>query len=530
VSAPPRYDCDWVVVGSGFGGSVAALRLAEKGYRVVVLEQGRRFDPADFPKTNWDLPNWLWLPQLRWHGFFRMSLFRHLLVLSGTGVGGGSLVYSNTLPIPKPEFFAAPGWAHLADWERELAPHYETARQMLGTTLNPRLETGDRALADLAARRGIAERFEPTEVAVFFGEPDVEVPDPYFDGRGPARTGCTFCGACMTGCRYGAKNTLDRNYLWLAEGLGVEIRARTRVTDLEPVDGPEGDGGEGWRVNWRDSTSLLPRRGRLVCRGVVLAGGVLGTVPLLLRLRRTRLPRLSVRVGHRVRTNSESLLGVTAMRKETVFSEGIAIGSILNTDPHSNLEPVRYASGSGFWRILASPLTHGPNALVRVLRALAGLVRHPVRNLKALLVRDWAKHTQILLYMRTIDSTLRLRRSWWGGLRTTMEEGARPEALMSEARELAREFAAIVDGQPMALLTETVLGIPNTAHILGGCVMGRDPAEGVIDHQHRVFGYRGLLVCDGSTVSANPGVNPSLTITALSERAMTFIPPHSNPG
>jgi cholesterol oxidase len=517
------HDADWVVVGSGFGGSVSALRLAEKGHRVVVMEQGHRFEAADFPRTNWNLPRWLWLPALHWHGIFRISLFRHLLVLSGTGVGGGSLVYGNTLPLPKRDFFSAPSWAHLAPWEEELATHYETARRMLGTVPNPRLEAGDRALAQLAARRGLTQHFEPTTVAVFFGEPEVEVPDPYFGGRGPPRSGCTFCGGCMTGCRHGAKNTLDRNYLWLAGGLGAEVRPGTRVTGLEPLDGTAGDGTRGWRVRWRSTGFLRPTSGELTCRGVVLAGGVLGTLPLLLRLRRTTLPRLSPRVGHRVRTNSESLLGVTALGRDTVLSDGIAIGSILHTDPQSHLEPVRYGAGSGFWRLAASPMSHGRGPLVRLGRAMAALARNPVRNGKALLVDDWAKRTQILLFMRTIDSTLRLGLGPLGGLRSHQEEGPRPEALLPEAQELAREFAEIVDGQPMALLTETLLGIPTTAHILGGCVMGRGPEEGVIDHRHRVFGYRNLLVCDGSAVSANPGVNPSLTITALAERAMSFV-------
>jgi cholesterol oxidase len=524
VSAPGPFDRDWVVVGSGFGGSVSALRLAEKGYRVTVLEQGRRLEADDFPRTNWDLRRWLWIPALRCFGLFRITFFRHLTALTGVGVGGGSLMYANTLPIPKAEFFRAPGWGELADWENELAPHYQTARRMLGTAVNPQLEIGDLALARIAADLGIADEFEPTTVAVFFGQPEVEIPDPYFGGEGPPRTGCNFCGGCMIGCRYGAKNTLDRNYLWLAERRGAEVRASTRVVDITPLDGPAGDGSAGYRVHWRSTTSWWPRGGELTCRGVVLAGGVLGTVPLLLRLRRGSLPRLSDRVGHRVRTNSESLLGVTALRPDTVFSDGIAIGSILHTDPHSHLEPVRYPAGSGFWRILASPLSHGRNAVTRLARALAELVRHPGCNLKALLVRDWAKHTQILLFMRTIESTLRLRPGLFG-VRTGLEEGERPTALIPEARELAGRFASIVEGQPVALITETLLGIPTTAHLLGGCVMGRDPGEGVIDADHRVFGYRDLLVCDGSTVSANPGVNPSLTITALAERAMARIPP-----
>lgn len=516
-----EFDFDYIVIGSGFGGSVSALRLSEKGYRVLVLEKGKRLGADDFPKTNWNLKRWFWLPSLKFFGLFRLSFFRHITVLSGAGVGGGSLVYANTLPVPKREFFTAPGWAHLADWETELKPFYPLAKKMLGTARNPRLETGDLALKQLAREIGKENEFEPTEVAVFFGEPDVTVPDPYFGGEGPERSGCNFCGGCMTGCRHNAKNTLDKNYLYFAEKKGARIQAESEVTDVAPLGNEDGSGG--YRVSWRQSTRYFGRKGSFTCKGVVFSGGVLGTVKLLLKLKKKSLPRLSDKVGRGVRTNSESLIGITTTDKNTVFSDGIAIGSILHTDAHSHLEPVRYAAGSGFWRILMSPMVAGPNALVRLWRVLKDLALHPVRGLKTYFVDDWAKRTQILLFMQTINSTLRFRRGLFG-LGSAMEQGAAPTAFIPEAKELADKYARIAGGKPTVLLTETLLGIPTTAHILGGAIMGRDASEGVIDKDNRVFGYRNMFVCDGSMITANPGVNPSLTITALSERAMSKIP------
>jgi len=516
---------DYIIIGSGFGGAVSALRLAEKGYRVLVLEKGREFSTEAYPRTNWNLRRWMWLPALRFFGFFKITLFRHLTILSGVGVGGGSLVYANTLPRPKPGFFTAPSWAHLADWEGELAPFYPVAEAMLGTSLNPRMEAGDLALRRLSEEIGRREHFQPTNVAVFFGEPEVEVRDPYYGGLGPDRSGCNFCGACMVGCRYGAKNTLDRNYLYFARRAGAEIRAESKVFDVAPLDG--GGGASGYRVRWKSSTrGPFPVRYQATARGVVFAGGVLGTVPLLLKMRGRSLPRLSARVGCRVRTNSESLSGVLTYDPETVFSDGVAIGSILHTDDHSHLEPVRYPSGSGFWRLLMAPMVHGSNALTRFGKILWDLFRHPVLNLRALFVRDWARKTQILLFMRTLDSTLRFEPGPLG-MRSCEEEGPAPTAFMPEAKELAERYASLVKGKPYVLLTESLLGIPTTAHILGGAVMGRDASEGVIDADHRVFGYRNLYVCDGSAVTANPGVNPSLTICALTERAMKKIPHRS---
>jgi cholesterol oxidase len=518
-----QYDHDYIVIGSGFGGSVAALRLSEKGYRVLVLEKGKRLSDKDFPKRNWNLRKWLWVPALRFFGFFRITLFRHLTVLSGVGVGGGSLVYANALQVPPKTFFRSGSWAGLADWEQELAPHYQTVLAMLGAVPNPRLEPGDRALEKLAGDRGQAGRFGAVTTAVFFGEPEVTVPDPYFNGKGPERAGCNFCGGCMVGCRFNAKNTLDKNYLPLAEGMGAKVLPESEAVDVAPLG--RADGSEGYRVAWRSSTAWNGRKGSATCRGVVFSGGVLGTVKLLAKLGKSSLPGLSERVGHGVRTNSESLMGVMTFDNATKFSDGVAIGSILQTDEHSFLEPVRYPSGSGFWRLFMAPLVQGRNVVTRIAKMLYDLARHPIENLRVYFVGNWAEKTQILLFMRTIDSTLRLAAGRCG-LRSEQDRGEPPTAFIPEAQELAEHYARIVNGKPMVLLSETLLGIPTTAHILGGAVMGRDRNEGVIDSGNRVFGYKGLYICDGSAVSANPGVNPSLTIAALAERAMGMIPPN----
>lgn len=514
---------DWIVVGSGFGGSVSALRLAEKGYRVLVLEKGKRWNKEDFPETNWNLPKWLWRPEVGMRGIFQMSFLPHVTIFHGVGVGGGSLTYANTLPTPKEGFFRSSSWAHLADWQDELAPHYATARRMLGAATNPSVTPADRVLRSIAKDLGKEKDFHPTDVAVFFGASGVEVPDPYFGGKGPARTGCTFCGACMTGCRVGAKNTLDRNYLYLAEKLGAEVRSETEVISVSPrerrgyaieVKGPDG-------------------KATLTADRVIFAGGVMGTIPLLLKLKENaaHLPQLSDRLGDFVRTNSEALIGIITPRTDEDLSKGVAITSILETDEHSHIEPVRYGAGSGFFRTLVLPHSPGSNVLERSWGAARGFARQPGLWMKALTVRDFAKQSQVLLYMRTLEGTLRLRlgrspfTGFTRGLVSDLAPGTEaPKAFMAEATDLAQRWAEKVGGVAMTMMTETLLGTPSTAHILGGATMGRDASEGVIDASHRVFGYEGLYVIDGSAVSANPGVNPSLTITALAERAMTRIP------
>jgi cholesterol oxidase len=527
-AADEEQHVDVVVIGSGFGGSVSALRLAERGYDVVVLEKGRRFRAEDFPKTNWNLRRWLWMPGLNWRGLFKMTFFRHVTVLSGVGVGGGSLVYANTLPQPPDPFFASPSWAHLADWKQELAPHYDTARRMLGATRNPKMTYADEVVRSVAEDIGRAEHFDSNPVAVYFGEPGKTVPDPYFEGEGPERVGCTFCGACMTGCRHGAKNTLDRNYLYLAEKRGARVVSDTEVTAVRPR--AEG----GFRIEAFERRGWLRKRRRVwTADRVIFAGGVLGSVDLLLRMKADPdgLPNLSPRLGEGIRTNSESLIGVVTPRKDVDFTEGIAITSILHTDEHSHLEPVRYGSGSGFWRVLSMPHAPGGNLPVRLLNSVRGFLRSPLRWLRVMFSWNFARHSMVLLYMRALEGTLAFKRSrspftgFRRGLTSAVTKGKAPDAFIPEATALAERVAEKVDGVTVSIVSETLLGTPSTAHILGGCCIGASAEEGVIDVQHRVFGYDGLYVVDGSAVSANPGVNPSLTITAMAERALSFWAP-----
>ena len=401
-----------------------------------------------------------------------------------------------------------------------MKPHYQSALHMLGAATNPRLEVGDLALQKLSKELGKEELFEPTNVAVFFGEPEKTVPDPYFSGEGPERAGCNFCGGCMIGCQYNAKNTLDKNYLYLAQKKGVQIQAESQVYDISPLG--EEHGADGYKVYWKPSTSLLKKKGSFTCGGIIFAGGVLGSVPLLLKLRESSLPHLSNKIGHFIRSNSESLSGITVPDKKTVFSDGISIGSILRTDKYSHVEPVRYPAGSGSWRLLIAPMAGGRNIFIRLGLFLWDWISKPIENLKVLFVDDWAKRTQILLFMQTINTTLRFSNGLFR-MKSGTENGETLPTFIPEAKDVAEKYAKIVNGKPTSLLTEMILGIPLTAHILGGAVMGDNSAEGVIDKDNRVFGYKNMYVCDGSMISANPGVNPTLSITALSERAMSRI-------
>lgn len=514
------FDYDYVIIGSGFGGSVAALRLSEKGYKVLVIEKGRWFSkPEDFPKTNWNLKKWLWLPSVGLTGFFKLTFFRHVAVLSGVGVGGGSIVYANTLPIPKSEFFNSGNWKGLADWENELQPFYGTAKRMLGAERHPYMSRSDKAMQTLAQQIGSADAFDKTDVAVYFGTPEVTVPDPYFDGKGPDRTGCKLCGGCMVGCRFNAKNTLDKNYLYLAQGLGAEIKAETEVVDVLPLSV---DGSTGYEIQFQDTFGFFKKKGNVRAKGVIFAGGVLGTVSLLLKLKEKSLPNLSDTVGYGVRTNSESLIGVTTFDNVNM-SEGIAIGSIVNIDESRHLEPVKYSEGSGFWRLFFAPMVLGNSIFTRLFRMVQAFVTDPIAYLKAFFIDDWSKRSMILLYMESIDSTLRYTRNLFGGMSTKLTSGKAPTAFNPKAQELAKLIEKIIHGKAMVMNSEALLGIPTTAHILGGACMGQTAAEGVIDKDNRVFNYQNMLVCDGSMISANIGVNPSLSITAITERAMSKI-------
>lgn len=525
-----HFDFDYIVVGSGFGGSVSALRLTQKGYRVLVVEKGRRWQARDFPETNWKLRKWLWLPLFRFRGIFKITIMRHVGILSGVGVGGGSLMYANTLPRPRETFFQSGSWAGITDWKSELESHYAEAERMLGATENPGLYDSDEALARVAARFGKSGEFEATRVAVFFGEPEQEVPDPFFDGEGPRRSGCNLCGGCMTGCRYNAKNTLDKNYLYLAEKGGAQVLAEKKVVDVKPLqhtaaeEAASGKAGSlGYQVILRDTTGLIKKRTSFHARNVILAGGVLGTVRLLLNLKRSSLPYLSDELGSHIRTNNESLVLVHSRQREKNFSKGVAIGSIFPPDEDSHVEPVRYANGSGFWKLMGVPMVHGKSVAGRMLKLLWNLISRPLPWLRIYFSRDFARESLILLFMQHLDSTLRLKRGLLN-MKSTLSSGPAPSAAMPLARQLAQATSEEVDGNPFVMATEALLGTPLTAHILGGCVIGRDKSRGVIDRDHKVFGYENLYVCDGSAISANPGVNPALTITAMTERAMAKIP------
>ncbi|MEV4492280.1 GMC family oxidoreductase [Micromonospora coxensis] len=524
---------DVVVIGSGFGGSVTALRLAEKGYRVGVLESGRRFADDEFPETSWRLRRFLWAPRLGCFGLQRITLLRSadrktgggVLVLSGAGVGGGSLVYANTLYEPLAAFYDDPQWRGITDWRDELARHYDQAKRMLGVTTYPVSTGADRAMRAVAERMGVGHTFHATPVGVHIGRPGERVADPYFGGVGPERTGCNHCGSCMTGCRHGAKNTLVKNYLWLAEQLGVQVHPLTTVTAVRPAPGG------GYEVHTeRTGTWLRKRRQVVRAEQVVFAAGALGTQRLLHAMKATgALPELSPRLGELTRTNSEAILGASvgprqARSRGLDFTEGVAITSSFHPDPQTHIEPVRYGRGSNAMGLLQSLLVDGGPRRVR--RWLGGIVRQPATAARMLSVRRWSERTVIALVMQSVDNSLttRFRRGPFGRrLVSGPGHGAPNPTWIPAGNQAVRLLAEEIGGTPGGALTEP-FNIPMTAHILGGAVIGASPADGVIDPWHRVYGHPGLHVVDGAAVSANLGVNPSLTITAQAERAMSYWP------
>jgi cholesterol oxidase len=530
-------DFDYIVIGSGFGGSVAALRLAEKGYRVGVMEMGKRWTADNLPTTNWKIWNWIWRPRFGLHGFFNMEPFRHVIILHGCAVGGGSITYANTLLVPKESVWERGSWAGLAPWKTEMPGHYETAIRMLGVTENRILGPSDHILQRAAKDCGVGETFYRTKVAVFEG-PEGSAggqtsPDPYFGGEGPERTTCIGCGGCMIGCRYNAKNSLDKNYLYLAEKRGVRVFAETRVVDVVPLNGKP-DGEDGYEVRTVRSTAWFRRHPqKYTCRGVVFAASALGTMDLLFRLKQRRsLPAISDRLGDRVRTNAESLIGVRVPRSPEDLSKGVAIGSGIYLDQYTHIEAVRYPGGSDAMGLLATVLTGGRPGHARILLwlgTLAGaLLRHPLRTMRCLHPFGWAKESLILLCMQTLDGYIQMRlgRPWfWPFEKMLMSHGARVPTFIPQANEFARKIAALTGGTAMSMVTEILFNVPGTAHILGGCPMSASPVDGVVDGRNRMFGYRNMYVCDGSVIAANLGVNPSLTICALTERAMSYIPP-----
>ncbi len=528
-------DFDYIVIGSGFGGSVAVLRLTEKGYRVGVMEMGRRWTAESLPPNNWRIWRWIWRPRLALRGFFNMVPFRHVMILHGCAVGGGSITYGCTLLQPEDSIWNAGSWAGLANWQEEMPRHYETARRMLGVTENRILGPADDMLRRTAETVGVGATFYRTRVAIFQGpegSPQGEAcADPYFGGDGPDRNTCIACGGCMMGCRYNAKNTLDKNYLYLAEKRGAQVFAETRVVDVVPD-------GSGYSVKTVRSTAFLSKHPRtFTTRAVVFAGSALGTMDILFRLKeKGSLPHISECLGTRVRTNAESLIGVRVPRSAEDLSKGIAIGSGIYIDQFTHIEATRYPAGSDAMGLLATLLTGGRPGWRRIAQwtsvCARGLVRHPIRTLRCLHPFGFARESLILLCMQSLDGhiDMRLGRPWfWPFHKMLMSHGGRIPTYIPRANEFARKMAVLIGGTPMSMITEVLFNVPGTAHILGGCPMAKSPELGVVDERHRLFGYENLYVCDGSVVAANLGVNPSLTICALTERAMSFIPPKNRP-
>ncbi len=536
---------DFVIIGSGFGGSVSAMRLTEKGYSVLVLEKGKRFNDNDFAKTNWQYWKYLWMPAIRAYGILQISILKGAMVLHGVGFGGGSIGYANVLEVPTHETFATPAWNQPIAWGKILKPQYETAKRMLGAARNPKLWKADEVLKQFANERSMSQTFRATEVGAYFGDPNQSVPDPYFGGEGPARAGCRHCGGCMVGCRYNAKNTLPKNYLYFAEKNGAKIISEAEVVDIKPLTlstSPNGRGGgvrDGYVIEFKSSTRFLNgHRQRVQARRVILSAGVMGTIKLLLNLRDVKksLPNLSPRLGDMVRTNSEALLGSVARKSDVNYSEGIAISSIYNHDEITRVEPVRYPDGSSLMRFLAAPLIDTDVSVpIRLLRFLGWAVTHPIDFLRALVLPGWAHNVTILLVMQHADNRMRFRmgRSLFTlfrhGMIAEAEPGYEIHAQVKGSHELTREFAKRTDGVALGSIGENILGLPTTAHILGGAPIGKDSNEGVVNENFEVHNYQGMYIIDGTIVPANPGVNPSLTITALAEYAMSKIPKRNEP-
>lgn len=523
------HDYDYLIIGSGFGGATSALRLAQKGYKVGILECGQRFTDEDFADKTSEAPKYYWMPKLGMKGVFRMSLFKDVFVVSGSGVGGGSLGYANTLYRARPRFYADPQISGLADWEKELAPHYDEAERMLGVVTYDQDTDADLLLKEYAESIGRGDTYAKTRVGVYLGEAGKTVPDPFFGGEGPDRTGCMRCGQCMIGCRFGAKNTLVKNYLYFAEKLGVTIIPERTVTDVKPIGAADGSGGY---VITHEQTGSWVKRDKQTVRagGVVFSAGALGTNKLLATCKlRGSLPRISDRLGYLVRTNSESILAVTAGDDSRDFTRGVAITSSIYPDPDTHIEPVTYGKGGDSQSLLYTLMTEAGKRGTQPWHLAKNLAAHPTQALRAMKIKNFSKRTMILLVMQSLDNSMRLKvkRRWPNGsvVLTTEQDPNNPNPdKIPAAYRCAEWIQDKIGGTAQAITTEALLAIPTTAHILGGAVVGESPATGVIDTSHRVFGYENLYVCDGSAVPANVGANPSLTITAMTERAMAQVP------
>jgi cholesterol oxidase len=512
-------DYDVIVIGSGFGGSVAALRASEKGHRVAVLEMGRRINKSDLEKANRSPLNLFWLPALRLKGFFTQTFFKHVTIVGGVGVGGGSLVYAAVLLEPKKAFYQDPAWGTLGNkLEAELKSHYLTASKMLGRVTCPTSHIQDTYLKQTAEALGVGDTYGPVPLGIYFG--DENAPDPFFEGEGPMRNGCTECGACLAGCAPGAKNTLDKNYLYLAEKNGAQILPEHKANLIEPIE-------SGYRIE-----VVNPLNGKryppLTTRRLILSAGVLGSLELLFRSRAAgRLPDLSPMLGQRVRTNSEAVVASLSKDKHVDISHGPAISSDFHANAHTHITQNRLPQSYWFMKLYSGPLVDGAHPFMRALKVIAHFIRHPLESTASLRVRkDWHKRITLISVMQNLDNQMTFR---WGGilrkgLKSVSASKKHVPAYIEEANQAARTFAKISNGVPHNSILESMLNMSVTAHILGGCPIGMDAQSGVIDFQHEVFGYCGLYVMDGSAIPANVGVNPSLTISALTERAMSLFP------
>ncbi len=512
------------MIGSGFGGSVSAMRLAEKGYSVLVLEEGKWFNDEDFKKTNNNLFKFFWFPKIFFRGFQRINFFKYVAILSAAGVGGGSINYANTLLTPKDECFKSGDFPKGLDWKKELRDYYELGSRMLGKVENPLRTAMDDAMKEAAGKMGVGDSSYPVDIGVFLGEPDVTVPDPYFGGRGPERTGCNECAGCMIGCRNGGKNVLLKNYLYFAQEFGAEIKAESKVVDIIRED-------ESYRVKTAKSTSVIPRRNKEYrAKNIVLAAGVLGSLKLLFKLKRKNRLNISDKLGYSVRSNSESLIGVRKFGRKVNLSEGVAITTGIHLNDTTHVECVRYPKGANAMSIISTLLTDKRKGIYRPLLMAWNIIKHPVRMLRMLNPVGWAKQSIILLVMQTEDNRIRMvgkkKLSGETRLKTRLEDGAeKVPVYIPEANEFARKLGKTVDGVPLSCVYEVFFDTPLTAHILGGAIISNSSDEGVIDKNHRLYGYDDFYICDASTIPANLGVNPALTILAMSERAMNKIPP-----
>ncbi|MDD9302579.1 MAG: GMC family oxidoreductase [Desulfobacter sp.] len=520
---------DYVIIGSGFGGSVSALRLAEKGYRVAVVEQGGHVGPDRIKAGARDYKKLLWMPGLGMDGYFSQAIFKHLGVVGRVGVGGGSLVYASVLLKPKARFYKDPLWSNLGiDWEKEMAPFYETASQMLGVTPNPGFDTMDRYLKKTARKMGVEKSFGPTPMGIYFDRPGITVNDPYFKGRGPERTGCRMCGECLAGCSHGSKNSLDKNYLFLARKKGVRILDQRKVVNIMPTR----DGG--YTLSMTHPLKPLTRYPDIRASKVIVAAGVLGSLALLFRCRdlTKTLPLISRQMGKVVRTNSEAIVGVLSQNPDIDLSKGTAISSDFYPDAHTHITQNRFPRGFSFQKWYFGPMVDHDNPRIRAVKTLGKMLARPKILVENWSAKNWHKRMTVLTVMQDLDnqisfkykpcpSALFLKHS----LKTVPIKGKQAPTNLRVANKAATTLAGLTCGIPLNIAMESLGNLSFTAHVLGGCHMGSSARNGVIDTSHQVFGHPGLYIMDGSAISANIGVNPSLTITAMAERAMGLVPP-----